>query len=175
MPPPAWNIPASELFPAVAVAAAGYRHAEIVVQQRLYNFLMAASILLLGAAATVSTGETLQRRLFLCLIAGVGAALSGAWVVLGRRQRKFIDLQAAIIVALESLIPDELRVLRVFEPIAQLQRGHEVTIQRDGKKMTLCLSAREMQARSSNLLIFAPATLTVVFVALIVIAACGWQ
>lgn len=52
-----WNIPASELFPAIADAAAGFRHAEMVVQQRLYNFLMSASSLLLAAAATVSTSE----------------------------------------------------------------------------------------------------------------------
>lgn len=164
------RIPLNELLPTIADAAAGFRHAQIVSQQRLSNFLLSASILLLGAAAVVSTDPTVQRQLFLGLLAVVGMALSIAWVILGLRQRTFIELHLAIICSLESQIADEKKLLRVSEPIALLHKQSEVV--QSGIRFRLLPWENRVK---SDLLVCAPAALALVFAALICFAVCGWK
>jgi hypothetical protein len=64
-----------------------FRFAELIGQQRLYNFLMSASILLLACAAILST--TQGSKWFATSLSVFGQILSALWVIVGSRQCKF--------------------------------------------------------------------------------------
>lgn len=64
-----------------------FRFAESIGQERLYNFLMAASILFLACATTITTGGI--GTIFAIAVAGLGTFFSFLWWVLGKRQSKF--------------------------------------------------------------------------------------
>jgi hypothetical protein len=154
------KLPLAELLTRVADANAGFRHAEVIVQQRLYNFLMAESILLLAAAAILANSVIdLSRALFLFTVSLLGFVLSVAWAILGYRERIFLNLHMEIVESLEQQIEDPR--YRVSEPIAHL---------RDGKKVIFPISKKEVELsgmlrfmHSSHVLIGAPIAFGVVF------------
>jgi hypothetical protein len=150
------------LITCISNAMANYHHAEIVVQQRLYNFLMAASILLLAAAATLSVQATVPRNIFIITDSILGFIISIIYTILGYRQRKFIDLDMKIIENLENQLT--VKQYCVWEPIAQLAAGKEVTFPISGKKVRL--SRLELIMRASNILFIAPFFFALVFLVL---------
>jgi len=153
------------LLTCIADAGAGYRHAEIIVQQRLYNFLMAASILLLAGAATVGVQATPRTTVFMITVSLLGLFLSMVWTGLGYRERTFVDLHMEIIQDLEARLPLH---LRVWGPIADLRDGRKVVF--PVSKREVLLPGRERIVRSSNLLVVTPFVFGVAFVVLLCVA-----
>jgi len=162
--------PTPELLACLAEAGAAFRHAEVIVQQRLYNFLMAASILLLAGAAPIVTGPTPRTTLFMITASALGLFLSCAWTGLGFRQRTFVDLLAEIIQDLESRLPPE---LRVWKPIANLRAGKNVVFPVSKRKAQL--PRHERMLRSSNLLFATPFVFGLAFLVLLCVALAQWM
>jgi hypothetical protein len=162
----------NNLLTAIADAANWFRHAEIVVQQRFYNFLMAESILLLAAAAVLASDSLISRRVFVGTLASVGIVLSIAWTILGIRQKKFVDLHMDIIENLERQIDSQYKVLRVATPIAELRRG---TTNNPIDGTTITLSRNQLITRSSNLLWVGPIAFGIAFIVLLFLAFIGWN
>ena len=154
----------------LAEAGAAFRHAEVIVQQRLYNFLMAASILLLAGAAPMVTEPTHRTTLFMITASALGLVLSCAWTGLGYRQRTFVDLLAEIIQDLESRLPRE---LRVWEPVANLRAGKNVVFPVSKRKVQL--PRHERLLRSSNLLFVTPVVFGLAFFVLLWVAFAQWR
>lgn len=157
---------------AAAAAQAGVAHAEIVVQQRLNNFLLAASILLLGASATIVADPTAGRRFLMVSLAFVGIALSISWAFLGLRMIKFIQLNQEILEGIESGFVGDADWLGVNKKIAQLRRGEEVVC--PVSRSVLRLGYMEKWIRSSNLLAIAPVAFCVAFVIVGILGVRGW-
>jgi disulfide bond formation protein DsbB len=65
-----------------------FQYAENIGQQRLYNFLMAASITFVGCA-TLLASTNIAGHLVAVLLAVLGMFMSVMWYILGRRQAKF--------------------------------------------------------------------------------------
>ena len=154
------------LIPLIADASAGFRHAEVVVQQRLYNFLMAESILLLASAATIAVEETSGRRWLILAVSGLGVLIGLAWTVLGHRQRWFIDLHIRIVQQLEERFEHPL--WRVSEPITNLRDGAEVIIK--NKPVKLADFPLDVY-----LLWLTPAAFSLTFAIVFAIGWCGWM
>lgn len=152
-------------------AAAGFRHAEVIVQQRLYNFFMAESILLLASAAIIAAQVSPGRRVVVIAVSAFGVLLAFAWTVLGRRQSPFVELHMEIIQCLERQFENAL--WRVSEPIAQLRVGQKVLSPSPGGKVRR-LSRLQLAIREGNLLSWAPLGFMLVFAALLLIGICGW-
>lgn len=156
----------SQLVSHIAEAAAWYRHAEIIVQQRLYNFLMAASILVLAAATSLSATPHEAQKAVVLTVSIIGCFLSLAYGQLGRRQLKFIDLHMDIIESLEAKLRNPL--YRVITPIARLRAG--ASTPSPLTRAITVLSPTQMAFRSSHFLYVAPFALAMVF---FVIMLCG--
>jgi len=148
-----------QLVSHIADAAAWFQHAETIVQQRLYNFLMAASILILAAATSLSASPHPAQKWVVLTVSTVGLLLSAAYGVLGIRQVKFIDLHMDIVESLELKLknPD----YRIITQIARLRAGDEA-------RSPLTNTARKLNTferifRSSHFLIASPFAFVVVF------------
>ena len=120
----------------LVAAGTWYMHAEIVVQQRLYNYFVAATILLAAiatvlAASSAGTGEAAnllaaQRKAFVIALAILGTLLSVAYTLLGARQRKFVRLHKDVAMHLARSIGSHPRqYLREF---TQLQSEFSTTL-----------------------------------------------
>jgi hypothetical protein len=161
------TISLTDLLSCIANASTGFRHAEALVQQRFYNFLMAESILLLAASAILAANNfAIPNKIFLFTVALLGLVLSIAWTILDYRQRFFIDLHMEIIESLEQEIKNPSH--RVSEPIANLRDGKKVTFPVSKKEVMLSNLPRFM--RSSNLIIGAPIAFGAVYFILICVA-----
>jgi hypothetical protein len=68
-----------------------FQYAENIGQQRLYNFLMAASITFVGYA-TLLTSTNIIAHIIALLLAMLGILMSIIWYVLGKRQAKFHNM-----------------------------------------------------------------------------------
>lgn len=69
-----------------------FQYAEVIGQQRLYNFLMASSIIFVGCATLLASNSNMIGFILSACLAILGAFLSWVWYVLGRRQAKFHDM-----------------------------------------------------------------------------------
>lgn len=99
-------------LPYIAEAGVWYRHAEVIVQQRLNNFLVVATILLatiatvLAATAPDKPSElaaiilTKYRTNFVVVLSVIGFLLSVAYGILGARQKKFVQLHKEVVMHL---------------------------------------------------------------------------
>lgn len=147
----------SDVVQVISNATQGFRHAEAIVQSRLNNFLICASILAVSWATVFTSAHTPERRMILVVLAALGAILSISWAILGWRQSKFLQLHMDIICKLEERLNDEM--LRVTQPIAHLQDGQ-------GVSRGVSLSWIERKLRSRNLSWLAPAAFGLVFLLL---------
>lgn len=143
----------------IADAAAWYRHAEVIVQQRLYNFLMAASILILAAATSLSASPHSGQRAVVLTVSVVGLLLSIGYSILGVRQIRFVDLHMDICKFLESRLSDPRN--QVITETAKLRSGEVTKSPLTGSVRPL--SFIEKVTRSSNFLVVAPLGFAVVF------------
>lgn len=143
--------PEESLWQSVNLAAAGARHAEIVVQARLSNFLFADSILFLSWATVFATKEAGAREAVLVVFAGLSAGLSLVWMVLGWRQQKFLDLNFDLMAAHEQKLRED---QRVNWWIWKLQHGQSVST--DRVKSTR-LRRPDTWVNSRSILVVAPA------------------
>jgi hypothetical protein len=76
-----------EAAAAILDIAAWLRYAEGTAEQRLYSFVMAATLLLLGCATILASADA---PLFVAsVLAGCGLVLSLLWVIIGERQGKY--------------------------------------------------------------------------------------
>ena len=157
----------------IAEASAWYRHAEVVVQQRLNNFLVVATILLaaIGAvlAATPPASPTeaasivlvKHRANFVLGLSFIGTLLGIAYMVLGARQQRFVQLHKDMVMHLGKAIEShELQFLREF---TQLQDGMEVRFPHSGERVKLHAL---QQFGTSSLLVLAPGAFTLLFLCL---------
>ena len=141
----------------------GYRHGEIIVQSRLYNYLVAVSILFLAWAALFTARNVDNRALVLAVLAILGGLLSILWAVLGLREGCFLQLHMNQIRALENRLPNA--APRLTSQIADLQGGKAVTLS-DGRRLRLGWATRQLKSR--RLLVFCPAMFGLAF------AICLW-
>lgn len=151
---------------AIDRATDGYRHSENVVQARLSNYLVAASVLL-GSGMAFSSHDNWSMSLS-AIVALLGFLLSTLWAFLGTRQRKFLFLQMDVIVHLENQLSDQLKRVgaRTNTPTACLQNGLAVKLSSQDQVIKLNWVEREMKSR--NLLVWAPALFGAAFVALFI-------
>ena len=159
-----------DLLQLIAEATANYRSAEAIIQQRLNNFLMAESILLLASAAIVSTSSSTGKQVLVLVVSVLGAGLGLVWTGLGVRQKVFLDLHMEIILWLEGL---DGRLWRVNQPIADLRDGKEVTFPLSHRKVKL--SGSERAFRSSNLAALVPFAFALTFTVLLGVGIKGWS
>ena len=108
-----------ELLRAAATAHGDYCHAETIIQSRLYNYLIAVSVLFLSWAA-VFASRVPGRAPILVVLAMLSLLLSVGWTVLGLRARKFLELHRDIMLSLEEKLPTE---LRVWYRVAEFQKN----------------------------------------------------
>lgn len=69
-----------------------FQYAEQIGQQRLYNFLMAASIIFVGCATLMASTKNTGGHILAILLSLLGIGMSWMWYILGRRQAKFHDM-----------------------------------------------------------------------------------
>ena len=85
-------------------------HAEQIRWTLLYNYLMAASILLLAWVAVFTSGH--PKRWVLMLLAIAGAAMSAIWILLETRANRFADRFHKVMLVWEesvrkTIVPNE--------------------------------------------------------------------
>ena len=98
---------------------AGTRHAEMVTQTRLYNFLFCDSILIL-AWATVFSSSDGNRSHVLVILSALSFILSVVYAVLGHRGDAFIKMHYDVDASLESRLPEEFQLTKY---VMTLQQG----------------------------------------------------
>jgi hypothetical protein len=69
-----------------------FRHAENIGQQRLYNFLMVSSIMLVGCATLMASTKNIGGPSLAIFLSILGIRMSRMWYIQGRRQAKFHDM-----------------------------------------------------------------------------------
>lgn len=153
------------LLAAIEQATAGYRHAETIVQARLYNFLVAATILLASWSGFAASDSWCA--FFRFLVAALGLFLSVVWAILGSREQKFLTLNMDGIVSLEDKLSDGAKAVGAMTtvPIAKLQRGQVVQLCMEDR--TIKLNSAEWRLSSRRLLVLAPIAFAVAFAALL--------
>jgi hypothetical protein len=170
----------TEMLHSLDIATEGFRHMEEIGQHRLHNFLVGDTILLVGWATLFEIGNRPgaehgpERAIVLVIFAVLSALLSFLWTILGRRERKFLDLQMGIVCDLETMLWDrsKLNALKITDPIRNLQNGEEVSIPCSGKKVELSRTQRIMKSR--NLAVWAPFAFGIASLLLIVVSIrCG--
>ena len=154
----------AEVIHLIDMATQGFRHAEIIVQSRLNNFLLAASILCLSWATMYAGG--IRQHLILALLPSLGAILSIFWYFLGSRQPKFLQLHMNIVSTLERKLEKE---FRVTQPIKDLQDGKAVK----ALDVIFKLNKLELATRSRNLLCWVPGVFLSVFMFLFFVSIFG--
>ncbi|MCI0721559.1 MAG: hypothetical protein L0338_21690 [Acidobacteria bacterium] len=156
-----------ELFRALQIASEYYRHGEMLVQSRMYNFLFAVSVLLLGWA-TLYSKEPPSPTIILQLFAGTALFISLAFSAWGRRAEKFQALHRDRILALESKLPEPLKIMN---SIAQLQQEGSVRRrwEKDQKK-EIRFRWYEKHARAGFIAVGAPLALAIVSFVLLVLS-----
>jgi hypothetical protein len=143
-------------------AVKNYHHAETITQTRLYNFLMADSILLLSwATIFAASGESRYRPFVLACLAVLSLAFSWAWAIFGRRHRKFLKLH---IFAINRAASRHADLREFYDPGILLQMGQKV----EGLELT---KAEEMFGEQ-NLGVWAPGAFTVFSLILLVVSLC---
>jgi hypothetical protein len=155
------------------LATQGYHHAQSVIQSRLYNYLVAASILVRAWATLFNAAEGRARSVVLIVVAALGVALSLLWSLLGMRQAKFVALHLDICCSLENELP--VACWSVAQPIADLRKGRKVTLrtkdEKDQERKELRLNWLEQQSASVRLTIIAPVALLIGFLFLLLVGA----
>jgi hypothetical protein len=98
----------------------GTRHAEIVTQTRLYNFLFCDSILIL-AWATVFSSDFVQgaRTHVLVMLSGVSFLLGVAYAFLGHRACAFLRMHYDVDAYLETFVPVDFRLTTLTAGLQQ--------------------------------------------------------
>jgi hypothetical protein len=152
---------------AVSLASAFVRHAETIAQTRFNNFLVADSLLLLAWATLFSGERPSGTRLALFTLAGLSAVLSFFWIILGTRQRKFLELHLAHLVNLERSLP---RSFWIGHPMEDLRDGEKVAIRTES---VLSLGWIEKWSCPARLIIVGPGVLLVISLILVGVTAFG--
>jgi hypothetical protein len=98
-----------EIWQAVGQSGDAFRHAEMVVQSRLNNFLVADSILFLSWATLFVGQDRAGRTAVLLMLSGLSAVLSLLWTLLGSRERRFLQLHHHLVADLEDRLPNRYR------------------------------------------------------------------
>jgi hypothetical protein len=133
-----------------------FEHAQQVTQARLYNFLMAESLLILSWTTLFVGAGQRRDALFVCIaISILGGMLSFFWTILGFRHKKFLLAHSEIIDQIENSIPDH---LRIFPLLAELNKGAKITI----GSVQLQLSSNEKRFNEVFLGIAAPIGLIII-------------
>lgn len=147
-------------------ATNAYRHAETIVQARLYNYLVSATILL-AAWPGFNTSDTWS-AIFHLVISFLGFLLSLLWSILGFRQCKFLDVHMDIIVDLENQLPEDYQNMgmKTTVPINNLQKGLLVNLRNSDKNIKL--NKFEKMFSSRNFLFIVPIGFKVTFLFLLV-------
>ena len=155
--------PRRELLSLLDVAIREYQHAEVVVQARLYNFLVADSMLLLSWAAVYASTTNAYKRWVLFALALLSMVLGLCWSVMGTRHRKFLSLHTQIVDDTERLLPP---TWRLHDKITRLQNGEMVIA--GGRRYRLTLP--ETLARSRHLGVVAPLAMALVSLVLLCVS-----
>jgi hypothetical protein len=151
----------AEIIQLIDMSARGFEHAEVIVQTRLNNFLLAASILCLSWVTMFASN--IHQLLVLVCLPILGAVLSIFWFILGMRQQKFLQLNMDLTCKLENHLDKE---YRISQSISQLQNGN--TVKKGLKRYQLNMF--EKWFRSRNLISWIPAAFFLVFIVFLVIS-----
>lgn len=137
-----------------------FQFAEEIGQQRLYNFLWVASILLLACATILSSDKAPRALAIVLSIAGI--IMSGLWWSLGSRQSKF-----------HEKIDHELRQLLRVDPEPKRYAIFHIQNMKDnpdGQPKAARLNPIELFLSNRRFLWFVPVIFLIVFVSTFVIA-----
>jgi len=144
-----------------------YRHSEIVVQNRLYNFLVADSILILSWATLFSQTQSTSGVTALTALSVLSLMFSIGYTFFGIRQKKFVDMHLAITDYYEQLTPESIRTIGLGSALID---GQTITVIIDGQKDTYRLRFLEKLARSVHFLVWMPGAFAVVSAILVVVS-----
>jgi hypothetical protein len=140
-----------------------YRSAESLIQSRLYNYLVAASILFLSWATVYASKESCTRIAVLITLSAIGMVLSILWWLLSMRQRVFLTVTMDIILYLESLLDNN--DFRIATSLSKLRSGEPVELR--SKKGSAKLGFWETKVSSRSLVIYSPALFGFAFLILL--------
>ena len=173
MPVPGSQSPLDAVWSALQLATERYNFYENIVQIRLQSFVLADSVLILGWVtlyASASQGQS-YRDVALVALALLSIVFSVTWTSLGFRQNNFLLLQMDIVLHLESMIPDG---LRITEPVYLMQQGDPYKLKHvERANRTLQLRQATLHSASRHLAIFTPIAFGVASVLLLVISSLG--
>jgi len=136
-----------------------FQFAEEIGQQRLYNFLWSASILLLACATILSSDKA--PRVLADFLSGLGILMSLLWYVLGRRQAKF-----------HGKIDHELRQLLSAHATPEQFAIYHIQHMKDSPEtqpQDVRLTSIEISLSNRRFLWFIPLLFTVAFAATLII------
>jgi hypothetical protein len=156
----------------------GVHYAETITQSRLYNFLVADSLLLLAWAAVFAS--TLPPWMFrstaLITLAAASARLALAYMRLGARGSKFVRMHYDQLAFRESLLPDE---LKLSTPLAKPQNTGVYTLlfPHPGEETTIRLTDAEHKLGKTHLTVEVPRYMfwTSLVLMAVSLADAGWQ
>jgi len=157
------NMPTTATIAHLAEASAWYRHAESIVQQRLNNYLVLATLLYAGmiTLAAVDKSHVDEFRWpAILLLAIFGLALSLLYAALGARWGKFILMHRHAIADIEAQMPRS--EPRIVASLVKLQNGEQVG---QATEPHLQLIRLERMMRSTSLLWIVPSTMSLLFAA----------
>jgi hypothetical protein len=109
----------------VSVASAFVQHAETIAQSRFNNYLVADSLLLLAWSTIFSGQRPGYSRFVLIVLATLSVVLSLFWIILGTRQRKFLELHLMHLVTLEHSLQASFGIGRLMK---DLRDGEQILI-----------------------------------------------
>jgi hypothetical protein len=147
-------------------AIGSYRHAESLMQSRIYNYLVAASILFLAWATVYASPQGRMRILVLITLASFGTVFSIFWYLLALRQRHFFTVTMDTIIYLESFL--EVDEFRTLTAVSRLQKDNPVKLLTEDK--TVKLGFLESRLSSRSLGIFSPAIFGIAFLILVILS-----
>ena len=154
------------LLKAIDWANDSYRSAESLIQSRLYNYLIAASILFLSWTSVYASTYSKTKVTVIITLSALGLILSILWWLLSMRQRVYFTVTMDKILYLESLL--ENNDFRVATSLSELMNREPVPLH--DRKGIAKLGFWETRLTSRSIVIVTPAVFGFAFLVLLAVS-----